>query len=179
MTRSMWRGRKTDNKWLNERRETEPAGHLSLKQEHWVMTMVLSYSEGLYASSPWFWGGPLLLRRCRAISVGKRGEGERKILWPLWMKDLNPLPWPVELALLPSTSVSAGNAALLQPLGFQVCLCILYMQTWRDNVLTPTKFNVQCSTVVRISGAKEREEKWTDDTTWTVQLHAECRLNAD
>lgn len=75
------------------------------------------------------------------------------------MKDLNPLPWLVELALLPSTTISAGNAALLWPLGFQGCLCILYMRTQQDDVLTPTKFNVQRSTVVRISGAKEREEK--------------------
>ena len=95
-----------------------------------VITMVLLYLECLYASSPWFWGGPLLLRRRRGVSVGKRGEGERTNLWPSRMKVLSPLPWLVELALLPSMMVSAGNAAqpaLLRPLPFQVasvsCIC--------------------------------------------------------
>ena len=43
------------------------------------------------------------------------GEGERKNLWPSRMKDLIPLPRPVELALPPRATVSADKAALLPP----------------------------------------------------------------
>ena len=56
-----------------------------------VITMVLPCLEGLYASSPWSWGGPLLLRQCRGVSVGKRGEGEKTNLCPSQIKVLSPL----------------------------------------------------------------------------------------
>jgi hypothetical protein len=80
------------------------------------MTMVLPYSEGLYASSPWFLRWTVTSETLLGCQCGgKGGEGERKNLWPSRMKDLIPLPRPVELALPPRATVSADKAALLPP----------------------------------------------------------------
>ena len=76
--------------------------------------------------------------------MGKGGEGEGKNLWPSRMKDLIPLPRPVEFALPPRATVSADKAALLPPEPERACQYMLRI-CGRDDVLTPVMpYNKSC-----------------------------------
>jgi hypothetical protein len=88
--------------------------------------MDLPYSLGLKASSPWF------LREMVTSATLRERERERADIscaeddgrwvggwetydWPSLMKDLRPLPRPVEFAFPPRATVMADRTALLPP----------------------------------------------------------------
>jgi hypothetical protein len=65
----------------------------------------------------------------RALSKYTLETGQKTYAWPSRMKDLRPLPRPVELALPPRATVIADSTALLPPANS------------RPSVVCPAKFD--------------------------------------